>query len=189
MTQISIGGQLFSPKKLQSIDAKYGPYNNIQEALEMLGPDNMDVLCYGLTVGIVQSDGNIKDYVITKLEGTNTITVNNFKEKYQNSTIYKGVCNTPSNNKNKVVSIPNFAISNDRKPKDSTQLLLTLSYGHVESNMYLNINNLGNVQVYHNNDDVIKNIQSNKVLYMVYESDVNKWNIINNPEQVGLYWT
>ena len=47
----------------------------------ILGPGYMDVLCYGLTIGIYQSDGSVKEYWIEKINGVDEITVDNFKEK------------------------------------------------------------------------------------------------------------
>lgn len=62
MANIPLGGQINVGLNVASCDAKYGPYNSAQEAFNVLGPDGMDVLAVGLTVGILQNDGSIKEY-------------------------------------------------------------------------------------------------------------------------------
>lgn len=58
MKNIPISGQLAISRKTASIDARYGPYNSKAEVMEELGPNKMDVLAEGITVGIRDSETN-----------------------------------------------------------------------------------------------------------------------------------
>lgn len=61
MANIPVNDRIFVGKKVASIDPKYGPWESIDEAYDALGPENMDVLALGLTVGIIE-DGKIVEY-------------------------------------------------------------------------------------------------------------------------------
>lgn len=61
MANIAIGKQLQLGKKVASLDAKYGPYASREAAYDALGPENMDVIAQGLTVGIIEN-GEIVEY-------------------------------------------------------------------------------------------------------------------------------
>lgn len=52
MALVNVGGKINLADSVANIDNKYGPYTSTQEAWDFLGPDNLDVLAIGLTVGI-----------------------------------------------------------------------------------------------------------------------------------------
>ncbi len=52
MAVVNVGGKINLALSVPNLDNKYGPYTSVQEAWDILGPDNLDVLAIGLTVGI-----------------------------------------------------------------------------------------------------------------------------------------
>ncbi len=61
MANIPVGGQIQIADNVASVDAKYGLYDSKQAAFDALGPDGMDVLAVGLTVGILEG-GKVVEY-------------------------------------------------------------------------------------------------------------------------------
>jgi len=61
MANVPIGGQIQLGAPKANIDAKYGPYASKQDAVDALGEEGMDVICNGLTVGIIE-DNKITEY-------------------------------------------------------------------------------------------------------------------------------
>lgn len=61
MAITTIGGTINSTAVTSNLDYKYGPYSSKQEAYNTLGPNGLDKLAIGLTVGIVES-GSITEY-------------------------------------------------------------------------------------------------------------------------------
>lgn len=59
--KIPLGGPIQVGASIPSVDAKYGPYASKQDAMDALGEDGMDVICIGLTIGIIE-DNNIVEY-------------------------------------------------------------------------------------------------------------------------------
>ncbi len=60
---MNLRGAINIPQSIPNVDAKYGPYESVEEAWELLGPDEDDVACVGLTVGIQEDpDGPIVEY-------------------------------------------------------------------------------------------------------------------------------
>lgn len=55
-------GGVNTNKKIASVDVRYGPYDSTEAAKAALGQSGKDVITPGLTVGIRQNDGNIKEY-------------------------------------------------------------------------------------------------------------------------------
>ena len=59
----NIFGAVNSGTVIPNLDAKYGPYESVEAAFEYLGPDEEDIACIGLTVGIQPDpDGPITEY-------------------------------------------------------------------------------------------------------------------------------
>lgn len=54
--KIPLGGPIQVGASIPSVDAKYGPYASKQDAMDALGEDGMDVICIGLTVGIIENN-------------------------------------------------------------------------------------------------------------------------------------
>ena len=48
----NVAGAVYNLMSGPSIDAKYGPYESLEEAFDILGPDGDDIACIGLTIGI-----------------------------------------------------------------------------------------------------------------------------------------
>ena len=61
MAITTIGGAINSTAVLPNLDYKYGPYSSKQEAYNTLGPNGVDKLAIGLTVGIIE-EGKIREY-------------------------------------------------------------------------------------------------------------------------------
>ena len=61
MAITTIGGTINSTAVTSNLDFKYGPYSSKQEAYNTLGPNGLDKLAIGLTVGILE-DGAIREY-------------------------------------------------------------------------------------------------------------------------------
>ncbi len=61
MAITTIGGTINSTAVTPNLDYKYGPYSSLQEAYDALGPQGLDKLVIGLTVGIIES-GEITEY-------------------------------------------------------------------------------------------------------------------------------
>ena len=61
MAITTIGGTIQSTAVTSNLDYKYGPYADIQTANDALGPNGIDKIALGLTVGIIQQDNTIKD--------------------------------------------------------------------------------------------------------------------------------
>ena len=61
MAITTIGGTINSTAVTSNLDFKYGPYSSKQEAYNTLGPNGLDKLALGLTVGIIE-DGVIREY-------------------------------------------------------------------------------------------------------------------------------
>jgi hypothetical protein len=61
MGNLPIGNQLQLGRKVASLDAKYGPYNSLNDAQHALGENGMDVIAVGLTVGIIE-EGKVVEY-------------------------------------------------------------------------------------------------------------------------------
>lgn len=55
-------GKIKSSESAASLDAKYGPYASKAAANAALGENGDDVITAGLTVGVTQSDGSIKEF-------------------------------------------------------------------------------------------------------------------------------
>lgn len=55
-------GKIKSSESAASLDAKYGPYASKAAANAALGENGDDVITAGLTVGITQSDGSVKEF-------------------------------------------------------------------------------------------------------------------------------
>lgn len=83
MATTTIGGNINSTAVLANLDYKYGPYNSLQEAYDTLGPNGVDKLAIGLTVGIIE-DGRIREYWFKS--GTNS--VNNLVLKSEGKSAY-----------------------------------------------------------------------------------------------------
>lgn len=73
---IPIGKPFLLSQAIASIDGKYGPYNDKDEAIAALGDDGFAVICEGLTVGIIENDkiveywfrgGTDKEHLVKKL--------------------------------------------------------------------------------------------------------------------------
>ena len=62
---VPLGGPVNIGSPVPNIDAKYGPYNSVEEAFAELGDDGEGVAAVGLTVGIRTADG-IKEYWFKK---------------------------------------------------------------------------------------------------------------------------
>lgn len=52
MAIVNVGGKINLSAPVANLDNKYGPYTSVQAAFDILGPDDLDVLAIGLTVGI-----------------------------------------------------------------------------------------------------------------------------------------
>lgn len=61
MAITTIGGTINSTAVTSNLDYKYGPYSSKQEAYDTLGPNGVDKLAIGLTVGIIE-EGRIREY-------------------------------------------------------------------------------------------------------------------------------
>ena len=61
MAITTVGGAINSTAVLPNLDYKYGPYSSKQEAYNTLGPNGVDKLAIGLTVGIIE-EGKIREY-------------------------------------------------------------------------------------------------------------------------------
>ena len=61
MAITTIGGTINSTAVSPNLDYKYGPYSSLQDAYDALGPEGIDKLTIGLTVGIIE-DGVITEY-------------------------------------------------------------------------------------------------------------------------------
>ena len=61
MPEVNVMGRIKLNEAVANIDAKYGPYSSKEEAYSTLGVNDMDVLCEGLTVGIIEN-GRIVEY-------------------------------------------------------------------------------------------------------------------------------
>ena len=59
---INNGGVNTNKEGLPSIDTRFGPYESEAAAYAELGPNKKDVITAGLTVGIIQSNGSIKEF-------------------------------------------------------------------------------------------------------------------------------
>lgn len=59
--KIPLGGQIQVGAAIPSIDAKYGPYASKQDAIDALGEEGADVICNGLTIGVIE-DNKIVEY-------------------------------------------------------------------------------------------------------------------------------
>lgn len=195
MANIPIAGQVLLAKQTPSIDARYGPYRNVEEAFATLGPDNMDVLCFGLVVGIKQSDGNIKEYVITRIgsELQTDITVDNFKERFSsnsgNSSIYKGITETEEDVAIKIATVDSFKIDSEGKPNDNTELILTFVNGNNAQAISININNLGTIPVYYNGEPFSGYLNEKYYAHLIYSKSDNIWMLLNNISTGSVYWT
>ena len=55
-------GKIKSSESAASLDAKYGPYASKAAANAALGENGDDVITAGLTVGVTQSDGSVKEF-------------------------------------------------------------------------------------------------------------------------------
>lgn len=83
MAITTIGGNINSTAVLANLDYKYGPYNSLQEAYDTLGPNGVDKLAIGLTVGIIE-DGRIREYWFK----SGTDSVNNLVLKSEGKSAY-----------------------------------------------------------------------------------------------------
>lgn len=59
---INNGGVNTNKEGLPSVDIRFGPYESEAAAYAELGPNKKDVITAGLTVGIIQSNGSIKEF-------------------------------------------------------------------------------------------------------------------------------
>lgn len=57
---VNVNSPILVGKRTASIDEKWGPYNSVQEAINVLQDD--EYICAGLKFGVKQSDGSVKEY-------------------------------------------------------------------------------------------------------------------------------
>lgn len=63
--KINVGFPILANEKAPNVDHKYGLYSSKQEAFDYLGEDGLDMLCVGLTVGIMTENG-VEEYWFKK---------------------------------------------------------------------------------------------------------------------------
>ena len=73
MANIVITDRIRSSSRTANIDAKYGPYASVEAANRALGEQGDDVISVGLTVGITQRDGSVKEYWYQPVSGVLTL--------------------------------------------------------------------------------------------------------------------
>lgn len=102
MANVPIGGKLRCNLTVPNVDAKYGPFPNIDAAFAEL--NDADWLCAGLTIGITQQDGSIKEYWIKKKAGEN-FAATDFVEKSGGGSVKKVNDVDPDDNGNVVINV------------------------------------------------------------------------------------
>lgn len=67
--KVQVAAQIYPVNGVINVDYRYGPYESIAEAVEFLGPDNLDCIKAGLKFGIKETDGTVTDYVFLEDNG------------------------------------------------------------------------------------------------------------------------
>lgn len=64
--KITTGANILANEKCANLDFKYGPYQNREQVMEVLGEDGLDCIARGLTVGIFDDEEGIVEYQFKK---------------------------------------------------------------------------------------------------------------------------
>lgn len=102
-----------------NVDELYGPYNSVQEAFDILGPDDQDVATVGLTVGIITGQGIVEYWFKKGCSSPNDLVVKNI----DNTTQLGEIENVVNNNTTTLAQINNTLnqITKDIKVQQTAQ--------------------------------------------------------------------